>query len=247
MMKLVKSLLLLATFCSITSANLCSQIKDPVATEVWEPEPRVVTPGNHNTAPSDAVVLFDGISSEHWAHRDGSDIGWVISDGIMTVKPGTGAIFTKEKFGDCQLHLEWRSPLVIKGEGQGRGNSGVFLQNRYEVQILDSYNNRTYSNGQAGSVYKQSQPLVNAMSPTGEGNFYDIIYKAPRFNDDGVKVSSGSVTVLHNGVLIQNNYEIRGTTEYIGLPKNIAHGDDVIQLQDHSNPVSYRNIWIRKL
>ncbi len=238
--------MILFSSCLLT-LNLIGQIKDPVATEVWEPEPRVVTPGQKHSAPSDAIYLFDGSSGDHWSHKDGSSIKWVISDGAMTVQPGTGAIFTKEKFGDCQLHIEWRAPEVIEGEGQGRGNSGVFLQNRYEVQVLDSYQNRTYSNGQAGSVYKQSIPLVNAMNPPGEWNTYDIIFKSPRFNSDGVKVTSGSVTVLHNGILIQNNTEIQGTTEYIGLPKNMAHGDDVIQLQDHSNPVSYRNIWIRKL
>lgn len=227
---------------------LSAQITDPKATEVWEPEPRVVTPGNTNSAPpSDAIVLFDGSDLDAWQHGDGSAAQWVIEDGIATVKPRTGAIKTKEQFGDCQLHLEWRAPTVIEGEGQGRGNSGVFLQERYEVQVLDSYNNRTYSNGQAGSIYKQSMPLVNVMRAPGEWQTYDIIYKAPRFNQDGVKVASATVTVLHNGVLIQNNTEIKGTTEYIGLPKNAAHGEGSIILQDHSNPVSYRNIWVRRL
>lgn len=240
--------ILILSFISLFFATLSiAQIKDPVATEVWDPEPRVVTPGADHAPPSDAIVLFDGVGTVHWQHRDSSDVKWTISDGVMTVKPGTGAIFTKEKFGDCQLHIEWRSPDVIQGKGQGRGNSGVFFQNRYEVQVLDSYDNRTYSNGQASSIYKQYSPLVNAMNPPGEWNRYDVIFKAPRFNSDGVKVASGSLTVLHNGVLVQNHIEIKGTTEYIGLPKNIAHGDDVIQLQDHSNPVSYRNIWIRKL
>jgi len=231
----------------LLSSILTAQIKDPVATEVWEPEPRAVTPGEGFAPPSDAIVLFDGSSADHWTHSDGSEVKWMVSDGIMTVKGGTGGIFTKEKFGDCQLHIEWRAPSVIQGEGQGRGNSGVFLQNRYEVQVLDSYQNRTYSNGQAGSVYKQTIPLANAMSPPGEWNRYDIIFKAPCFNEDGIRTAAGSVTVIHNGVLIQNNTEIKGTTEYIGLPLNEAHGDDVIQLQDHGNPVSYRNIWIRKL
>jgi hypothetical protein len=225
-----------------------AQITDPKATEVWEPEPRIVTPGETNSAPpSDAIILFDGSDLDAWQHGDGSVVKWIVEDGIATVKPRTGAIKTKEQFGDCQLHLEWRAPSVIEGEGQGRGNSGVFLQERYEVQVLDSYNNRTYSNGQAGSIYKQSMPLVNAMRAPGEWQTYDIIYQAPRFNEDGIKVSAATVTVIHNGVLIQNNTEIKGTTEYIGLPKNIAHGDGSIILQDHSNPVSYRNIWVRRL
>lgn len=228
----------------ILSNSITAQISDPKATEVWAPEPRAVSPAAHGVAPSDATVL----SPEKWVHKDGSAIKWNLEEsGVMTVVKGTGPIFSKEKFGDCQLHIEWRAPKEIVGEGQGRGNSGVFLQGRYEVQVLDSYLNRTYSNGQAGSIYKQAIPLVNAMSPPGEWNTYDIIYKAPVFNDAGIKVASAYVTVIHNGVLIQNHTEINGSTEYIGLPKNIAHGDDVIQLQDHGNPVSFRNIWIRNL
>ncbi|MBT8218203.1 MAG: DUF1080 domain-containing protein [Bacteroidia bacterium] len=229
-------------------SEACAQITDPKATKVWEPEPRVVKVGNSNSAaPSDAISLFDGTNMDAWQHEDGSPVNWKLEDGMMTVVDGAGGIFTKEAFGDCQLHIEWRAPIVIEGEGQDRGNSGVFLQNKYEVQILDSYQNRTYSNGQAGSIYKQHIPLVNAMRPPEEWQTYDIIFQAPKFNADGIKVASGYLTVLHNGVLIQNHAEIKGTTEDIGLPKNPAHGDGPIQLQDHSNPVSYRNIWIRKL
>lgn len=224
------------------SLFLHAQIKDPKATEVWEPEPKVVK-AEMSRIPSDAIAL----THDMWNHKDGSEIKWNVVDNVITVQSGSGPIFTKEKFGDCQLHIEWRAPSEIVGEGQGRGNSGIFLQNKYEVQILDSYENRTYSNGQAGSIYKQTMPLVNAMSPPGEWNTYDIIYKAPHFNDDGIKVSSAYITVLHNGVLIQNHFEIKGTTPYIGLPKNPAHQDDVIQIQDHGNPVSFRNMWIRKL
>ena len=242
-----RSVLFIISISCLLTGSILGQIKDPVATEVWDPTPRVVTPGQDASPPSDALILFDGKDGHQWSHADGSPIKWVISDGIMTVRPGTGPIFTKEKFGDCQLHIEWRAPAVIEGEGQGRGNSGVFLQNRYEVQILDSYDNGTYSNGQAGSIYKQAIPLVNAMQPPGKWNTYDIIYKAPRFNDDGIKVAPAYVTVLHNGILIQDHFEVKGSTEYIGLPKYIAHGDDVIQLQDHANPVSYRQIWIRRL
>lgn len=229
-------------FISFYTLLLHAQVKDPKATEVWEPEPKVVNTQN-NSIPSDAIVLSD----QMWTHKDGSAINWTVENGVMTVKKGSGPIFTKDKFGDCQLHVEWRAPKEIKGEGQGRGNSGIFLQNKYEVQVLDSYENRTYSNGQAGSIYKQTMPLVNAMSPPGEWNTYDIVYKAPHFNDDGMKTSSAYITVFHNGVLIQNHYEIKGTTPYIGLPKNPAHEDDVIQIQDHGNPVSFRNMWIRNL
>ena len=165
----------------------------------------------------------------------------------MTVVKGTGDIQTKRDFGSCQLHIEWRTPAVIEGKGQGRGNSGVFLNNTYEVQVLDSYQNRTYSNGQAASIYKQYLPLVNACRPPGEWQTYDIIYLAPVFNEDGIKVRSGTLTVIQNGIVVQNNIEIKGTTPYIGLPQNPSHGKGPLRLQDHSNPVSYRNIWIREL
>ncbi|MEM6379665.1 MAG: DUF1080 domain-containing protein [Bacteroidota bacterium] len=234
---------LLACFC--LSWSLSAQIKDPKATEVWDPEPRVVTPGSNNSAPSDAIVLFDGSNLDAWTATNGAPPSWEITDDYMTVKKG--GIKTKQQFGDCQLHIEWSAPTVIEGTGQGRGNSGVFFQERYEVQVLDSYNNRTYSNGQAASVYKQSIPLVNAMRAPGEWNVYDIIYTAPRFNEDGMRTAPGRVTVIHNGIVVQNNVEIKGTTEYIGLPKNSAHGDDSLMLQDHSNPVRYRNIWVRNL
>lgn len=225
-----------------------AQIKDPKATEIWEPEPRVVTPGQHSfNPPSDAIVLLDGSNLDEWTNLEGGVPGWKLEDGGMTVVKGTGDVKTKRNFGSIQLHLEWRSPAVIEGEGQGRGNSGVFLNGIYEVQVLDSYNNRTYSNGQAASIYKQYMPLVNACRPPGEWQTYDIIYMQPVFNKDGIKVQSGSLTVFQNGILVQNNVEIKGTTPYIGLPQNPAHGDGPLLLQDHSNPVSYRNIWVREL
>ena len=224
------------------------QVMKPEATEVWEPEPRVVTPGEGTSAPSDAIVLFDGSSTAEWESvKSGGPIEWQVADGAMTVVKGTGAIKTKRTFGDVQLHVEWRTPKEIEGNGQGRGNSGIFLQNRYEVQVLDSYRNRTYSNGQAGSIYKQHIPLVNACKPPNEWQTYDIIYTAPRFNKDGMVITPARVTVLQNGILVQNNAELRGPTVYIGLPKYQEHGQGPIQLQDHSNPVSYRNIWIREL
>lgn len=222
-------------------------ITDPKDTEVWEPEPVVISAGETNaSAPSDAIILFGGKTAFAWKHADGSEINWKVGKDDMTVKPGTGNIMTRESYGDCQLHIEWRSPDE-DAEGQGKGNSGIFFQERYELQILNSYENRTYSNGQAGSIYKQSPPLVNVTRPQGEWNTYDVIFRAPRFDKDGTKIKSATITAMHNGVLIQDNFELLGTTEYIGLPKNVAHGDGPIVLQDHSNKVSFRNIWLRRL
>ena len=224
----------------------------PEMTEIWEPEVRVVTPGKTNSdAPSDAIVLFDGKNLNQWVSQ--KDITkpapWkVVNDEYFEVTPGSGNIQTKMKFGDCQLHIEWKSPEVIQGAGQGRGNSGVFLQNRYEIQVLDSYNNRTYNNGQAGSIYKDHPPLVNVTKSPLEWNTYDIIYRAPRFKADGRLDSPATVTVLHNGVVVQDHATIAGLTLYIGLhnyPE--AHGEDVISLQDHGNLNRFRNIWIRRL
>ncbi len=233
--------------CAIFIAfNAYCQITKPEVTEVWQPEPRVVQAAK-NEPPSDAVILFDGKNLDTWESIKEGPAQWTIEDDHFTVIKGTGDIQTKEHFGSVQLHLEWRTPTIIEGEGQGRGNSGVFFQNRYEVQILDSYQNRTYSNGQAGSVYKQHSPLVNAMRAPGKWQVYDIIFTQPIFNKDSMKISPGYLTVFHNGVLIQNHVEVYGTTEYIGMPKNLAHGEGPIQLQDHGNPVSYRNIWVRRL
>ena len=221
----------------------------PAMTEFWLPQPKIVTPGDFatNTAPSDAIVLFDGKDLSAWQSSDGGEAGWDVHDGVFTVKAGTGGIQTKDVFGSFQLHIERSSPTVIQGEGQGRGNSGVFLQGLYEVQILDCYNNETYSNGQTGSIYKQATPLANVMRKPGEWNTYDIIYSAPVFNEDGTYRVAPTVTVIHNGVVIINHYTIRGTTEYIGHPRVTPHGDGPIALQDHGNPVSFRNIWLREL
>ncbi len=237
------------TFAALVLASgVHAQITDPVATEVWHPVPRVVAFQGTSPVPSDAVVLFGGNNLEQWmSDKDGGKAMWDVKDGIITVKAGTGDIKTKQKFGSCQLHLEFRTPAVVEGTGQGRGNSGVFFQEKYEVQILDNYNNVTYSNGQCASVYKQHIPLVNACKAPGEWQSYDIIFNAPVFNKDGVKVASGSFTVIQNGILVQNHVEIKGTTEYIGLPKNDAHGMGSIKLQDHGNPMSFRNIWVREL
>jgi hypothetical protein len=231
-----------------------SQQKDiklpPEATEFWEPEPRVVTPGESNhLPPSDAIVLFDGKSLDQWKGlKENGAAPWKVEDGIFTVVAGTGGIESNESFGDAQIHLEWRSPSEVKGESQGRGNSGFFLMGKYEVQVLDSYNNRTYSNGQAGSIYKQHPPLVNAMRPPGEWNTYDIIFTAPHFNSDGMLIRPAKVTLIHNGILVQNGVELKGPTEYIGIPNYEAHDDALpYMIQDHGNPVSFRNIWVRKL
>jgi hypothetical protein len=244
----MKTLQLIALLTLFSLAIYAQSQKTPESTELWEPVPTVVTPGEGTTAPSDAIILFDGTSLDGWTNEKGEPAGWTVADGYMTVKAGTGGIRTKQGFGDCQLHIEWRTPAEVKGDGQGRGNSGIFLQNRYELQVLDNYNNRTYSNGQAGSMYKQTIPLVNACKKPGEWQTYEIIYMAPRFSENGRVSIPGRITVLQNGMLILNNFEIRGTTPFIGLPEYIAHGlDEPLFLQDHGNPVCYRNIWIRKL
>lgn len=219
----------------------------PAETEVWAPEPAVVAPGAHGKAPSDAIVLFDGTDLSQWTGRAGK-VAWTLADGVLTVDPGTGPISTVEGFGDVQLHIEWRTPTAIVGEGQGRGNSGVFLMERYEVQVLDSHDNPTYVNGQAASVYKQHVPLVNASLPPGAWQTYDIVFMAPRFRDDGSLERPATMTVFHNGVLVQNHVELAGPTVFRGQPRYEAHAPKApIQLQDHRNFVSYRNIWVREL
>jgi hypothetical protein len=221
---------------------------DPVATEVWDLKPKKITPGpNAGDAPSDAIVLFDGKDLGQWNSLNGDKAKWEVKDGSMTVVKGAGHIKTKQVFGDVQLHIEWRTPAQVESEGQGRGNSGVFFQERYELQVLDSYESVTYSNGQAGSIYKQSIPLVNACRKPGEWQTYDISYTAPRFSDNGRVMIPAYITVFHNGVLIQNHTQIMGPMEFRGLPVYQSHGKASLQLQDHGNPVSYRNIWIREL
>ena len=233
----------------ICTSLFSQKIIDPEMTMVWEPIPEIVTPGNLYSPPSDAIVLFDGTDLSQWSSAaSGEESEWILNDdGSMTVKKGSG-IETKEEFGSVQLHIEWKTPVEIEGEGQGRGNSGIYFQKEYEIQILDSYENVTYSNGQAASVYKQSIPLVNASRPPGEWQIYDIIFNEPVYDDQGFRLKKGTFTVFHNGVLVQNNVEIQGTTEHTGKPKlrNIKTPKK-LYLQDHSNPVSFRNIWLRKL
>jgi hypothetical protein len=235
----------------------------PEMTEFYEPVPPVVTPGPAPATPvappSDAIVLFDGKNLNQWVSTKNpqTPAQWTVGKGIFTVKKGTGNIQTKQEFLDYQLHIEWQIPANITGKGQGRGNSGLFLASTgggdagYELQILDSYNNSTYTNGQAGSIYKQHPPLVNAMRKPGEWNVYDITFTAPRFKEDGTIFTPARVTVFHNGVLIQKDTELRGPTQYIGLASyNKPHGKTPIKLQDHgdpSEPISFRNIWIREL
>ena len=225
---------------------------DPKETEVWEPIPPTVHPTGQNGVPSDAIVLFDGTNFDEWVNaEDSTAVKWKLDkeQKSMTVVLGKEKtnIQTKRNFGSIQLHIEWKSPTNIVGKDQHRGNSGVFLQSKYEVQILDNNDNTTYSNGQVGSIYKQSVPLAKASVPTGEWNTYDIIYHAPEFDEAGEKTKSATITVLHNGILIQDHYKIKGTTEYIGWPKNTPHGKLPLFLQDHNSDVSYRNIWVRSL
>jgi hypothetical protein len=213
-------------------------------------EPPVITPGaKPGDPPSDAIILFDGKDLSGWkTQRDGSAAKWTVQDGYMQVAPRTGPIVTKQEWGDCQLHLEWATPAEVKGEGQGRGNSGVFLMGRYEIQVLDSYQNPTYFHGQAGSVYKQHAPLVNASRKPGEWQTYDIIFSAPLFDEIGNVTKPARVTVLHNGVLVQNNVEIYGETWNDRAPQYIPHPPKgPLSLQDHGNPMRFRNIWVRPL
>ena len=216
-------------------------------------EPAIVNPGPVGGPPSDAIVLFDGRDLSHWISVKGGEAKWLVKDGVLTIVPHSGNIATKQEFGDVQLHLEWATPAEVIGEGQGRGNSGVFLMGQYEVQILDSFQNKTYFDGQAAAIYKQYAPLVNASRAPGQWQAYDIIFHAPAFDGQGKVTKRGRVTVLHNGVLVQDNVEILGSTSLKGGPQ---HDDPEYKqhppkaplvLQDHNNPVRFRNIWIRPL
>ena len=230
----------------------------PEDTEVWSPVPRVVTPASTNDQPpSDAIVLFDGYSEDQWVSaQDHTPARWTVANGVLTVNKKAGNIETKRKFKDYQLHLEWRVPVDITGSGQARGNSGLFLASTgpgddgYELQIMDSYKNGTYVNGQAGAIYKQYPPLVNAMRKPGEWNVYDVVWTAPTFNRDGTVATPAYVTAFQNGILIQNHVQLKGVTLYIGQPVYKAHGPEPIKLQAHgdpSQPISFRNIWVREL
>jgi hypothetical protein len=242
MKKLIPVLFLL-----LASMLMNAQMK-PADTEDWSRRPPVVTPGKLNQPPSDAIILYSNSADiANWTSANGGPAKW-IADSALTVLPKSGEIRTVRSFGDCQLHIEWRTPSVVSGTSQGRGNSGIFLMGLYELQVLDSYNNETYYNGQAGSIYKQYPPLVNASLGPGQWQVYDVVFTAPRFNIEGEVLEPAIFTVFHNGVLIQNHVLLKGPTEYIGIPVYKPHAEKLpLMLQDHGNPVSYRNIWIREL
>lgn len=252
-------LLLPVAVAALVTGTLTAQRQgNPRDTEVWEPLPEVVTPGaTDSAAPSDAIVLFDGRNLDQWvSSQDKSPARWTVAGGVLTVNKSSGNIETKQSFTNYQLHLEWCVPADIAGTDQSRGNSGVFLASTgggdagYELQILDSYNNKTYVNGQGASVYKQSPPLVNASRKPGEWQTYDVIWMAPVFSADGTLTSPATLTAFQNGVLVQNHFTLTGETLYVGRPFYKAHGPSPIKLQAHadpSKPISFRNIWVRKL
>lgn len=236
-----KSTVVIAAFLAVATAVSGVWAGEYLSGIEWA-EPAVIDPGGPDKAPSDAVVLFGGKDLSAW---DGGD-EWTVADGAITAGPGT--LRSKDAFGDCQLHIEWSSASEVKGSGQGRSNSGVFLMGIYEVQILDSYENTTYFDGQCGAIYKQHPPLVNACRRPGEWQTYDIIWKGPRFDTEGKLLSPAFVTVLHNGVVVQNHFELEGDTPYDRPPRYKPHPDKgPITLQYHGNPVRFRNIWVREL
>jgi hypothetical protein len=253
------SLLNLPALCAlqVTFAQFSLAAPDPrwLDHDRARPLPAVVMPATASTqekagaAPSDAIVLFDGKDISQWASMDGSPTKWITRDGYMECVKGSGYVRTLQNFGDCQLHVEWATPVPAHGEGQGRGNSGVFFGlDRYEVQVLDSFESKTYADGSAGAIYGQYPPLVNASRPPGQWQFYDIIYTAPRFSSEGKLLSPVRLTIFHNGVLIQNNVELTGPSSWLERAPYHAHPEkQPISLQDHGNPVRFRNIWIREL
>jgi hypothetical protein len=260
MKKSIYALLLISLF-TLIAADEPKPVNKPKPedTEIWEPIPKIITPGPAVSVapPSDAIILFDGNNLDEWVTvKDKSPAQWLVHDGIVTVNKKSGNIESKKSFSNYQLHLEYLIPENVTGKSQGRGNSGLFLASTgggdagYELQIMDSFNNPTYVNGQAASIYKQSPPLVNACRKPGEWQSYDVLWTAPTFNDDGSVKTQARVTVLHNDVLVQNDYHLTGETAYIGKPQYKKHGATPIKLQAHgdpSPPISFRNIWIRPL
>jgi len=244
--KLLSSGIFAALLIAITG---CSNNHPWKVHDTNRPLPGVISPAEQSAQPpSDAVILFNGRDFSNWvSEKDGSDPKWAIEDGCMEVAKKAGSIRTKQAFGDCQLHVEWASPANVTGSSQDRGNSGVFLMSKYEVQVLDSYNNITYADGQAGAVYGQKPPLVNACRPPGQWQSYDIIFHRPVFKFGWV-VKPATITVLQNGVLVQDNFEIKGATAWKKRAKYSPHADKMpFVLQDHDHPVRYRNIWLREL
>lgn len=249
---------LVLTAAGLAATAQSAQQMKPEETEIWKPVPKVVTPGaTCGAAPSDAIVLFDGKNMDQWvAVKDQSPAKWNVHDGVMTVNKAGGSIETRRRFKDYQLHIEWRIPPDITGSGQARGNSGVFLASTgpgddgYELQVLDSYQNSTYVNGMAGSLYKQSIPLANAARKPGEWQTYDVVWTAPVFDANGSVKTPAYATVFWNGVLVDNHFELKGQTLYIGKPFYKKYDAAPIKLQAHgdkSEPISFRNIWVREL
>ena len=228
---------------AISLAGTTFALSEEYLTGVTWTEPAVITPGTQNSdAPSDAVILFDGKDSSQWNNAE----TWVVQDGVMIC--GKKAISTKAEFGDCQLHIEWSAPTLPVGTGQGRGNSGIFFMGRYEIQVLDSFDNVTYFDGQAGAIYKQTPPMVNAMRKPGEWNTYDIFWTCPKFKDDGSLDAPAYITAIHNGVIVLNHFQLLGDTPFNRPPEYKAHPTKgPIALQDHGNPVRFRNIWVREI
>ena len=245
---------LLLISCSILSLALPVAAQSPkrwLAHDMRRARPAVVTPAKQSLpapAPSDAVVVFDGADLSKWRDAAGGPAKWRTRDGYMESVPNSGYLLSADKFGDVQLHVEWATPVPASGHGQGRGNSGVFLMGLYEVQVLDSYENETYADGQAAAIYGQYPPLVNACLPPGEWQSFDVVFRRPRFHDDGTVAKPARITVLHNGVLVQDDVEIWGPTAWLQNRPYERHPDKLpISLQDHGNPVRYRNIWLREL
>ncbi|HZR65824.1 MAG TPA: DUF1080 domain-containing protein [Terriglobales bacterium] len=250
--------LTLLIFVGCIAANAQQTTAKPEDTEIWQPVPKVVTPGGEcGAAPSDAIILFDGKNEDEWVSaQDHSPAKWTVADGLLTVNKSAGNIETKRSFRNYQLHIEWKIPANITGSGQARGNSGVFLASTgpgddgYELQVLDAYNNSTYVNGMAGSIYKQAIPLANPARKPGEWEVYDVVWTAPTFNDDESLKTPAYVTAFFNGVLVQNHFDLKGQTLYIGKPFYKKYDAAPIKLQAHgdkSEPISFRNIWVREL
>ena len=231
-----------ATFVLSLASSLVVQGQEYLNGIKWT-APSIVTPGSRDSdAPSDAIVLFNGKDLSQWNNAD----SWTVKDNVMIC--GKAAISTKAEFGDCQLHIEWSAPTPAVGSGQGRGNSGVFMMGKYELQVLDSFDNATYFDGQAGAIYKQTPPMANAMRKPGEWNAYDIFWTCPKFKDDGSLESPAYITAVHNGVLILNHFALLGDTPFNRPPEYKAHpAKGPISIQDHGNPVRFRNIWLREL
>jgi len=251
--------ILFATVAALLLAGvpvICNAQVDPrwKIHDLTRPVPPAIDPGTPSTQdspgrpPSDAVVLFDGKDLSKWNHKDGSAPKWKVEKGYMETVPKSGYLYTRDAFGDCQLHVEFNEPTPPKGDGQGRGNSGVFLHGLYEIQVLDSYENKTYADGQASAVYGQYPPLVNASLPPGQWQGYDIVFHGPRFDKDGKLLRPARVTVLHNGVLVQDNVELSGPTAHGARPPYTPQPEKLpLALQDHNNPIRFRNVWIREL